>query len=102
MSKQETVKHMNYSGILLLFQNKEIGELANSYLALLKNTHTIIITSVLKLELVTSLGQLYLYQKCGFRVFEFDQDFFTIHYDDEIIENHLILKDMIRLRKILN
>ena len=50
----------------------------------------------------TSFGQLYLYQKCGFRVFEFDQDFFTIHYDDEIIENHLILKDMIRLRKILN
>lgn len=48
-----------------------------------------------------SLGQLYLYQKCGFRVFEIDQDFFTIHYD-EMIENHLILKDMIRLRKILN
>lgn len=49
----------------------------------------------------TSFGQLYLYQKCGFRVVGVNQDFFTIHYDKEITENNLILKDMIRLRKIL-
>lgn len=49
----------------------------------------------------TSLGQLYLYQKCGFRVFAVDQDFFTVHYQQEIIENKLVLKDMLRLRKVL-
>lgn len=49
----------------------------------------------------TSFGQLYLYQKCGFRVVGVDQNFFTIHYDKEITENGLVLKDMIRLRKVL-
>lgn len=49
----------------------------------------------------TSFGQLYLYQKCGFRVFSVDQDFFTLHYADEIVENHLVLKDMLRLKKVL-
>lgn len=49
----------------------------------------------------TSFGQLYLYQKCGFRVVGVDLDFFTTHYEEEIIENHLILRDMIRLRKFL-
>ncbi|WP_259715882.1 GNAT family N-acetyltransferase, partial [Weissella cibaria] len=29
----------------------------------------------------TSFGQLYLYQKCDFRVVGVDQNFFTIHYD---------------------
>ena len=46
----------------------------------------------------TSFGQLYLYQKCGFRMISIDTDFFTHHYDTEIIENRLVLKDMVRLR----
>lgn len=45
----------------------------------------------------TSLGQLYLYQKCGFRMTSIDRDFFLRHYEEEIIENKLILKDMVRL-----
>ena len=41
------------------------------------------------------------YQKCDFRVVGVDQNFFTIHYDKEITENGLVLRDMIRLRKVL-
>ncbi|MCQ2011451.1 MAG: GNAT family N-acetyltransferase [Sporolactobacillus sp.] len=46
----------------------------------------------------TSFGQLYLYQKCGFRMVSIDTDFFVKHYSEPIIENKLILKDMVRLR----
>ncbi|WP_207694690.1 hypothetical protein DOK67_0000490 [Enterococcus sp. DIV0212c] len=45
----------------------------------------------------TSFGQLYLYQKCGFRMTGIDRDFFLRHYEEEIIENKLVLKDMVRL-----
>lgn len=45
----------------------------------------------------TSFAQLYLYQKCGFRLTSIDRDFFVRHYKEEIIENKLILKDMVRL-----
>ncbi|MEG0732661.1 MAG: GNAT family N-acetyltransferase [Vagococcus sp.] len=46
----------------------------------------------------TSLGQLYLYQKMDFRITGVDTDFFVHHYSEEIMENGLVLKDMIRLR----
>lgn len=46
----------------------------------------------------TSFAQLYLYQKCGFRMTGIDRDFFLRHYSNEIIENKLVLKDMVRLR----
>lgn len=49
----------------------------------------------------TSFGQLYLYQKCGFRIVGVDSDFFIEHYKEPIIENNLRLRDMIRLRKYL-
>lgn len=45
----------------------------------------------------TSFAQLYLYQKCGFRLISIDRDFFVRHYDEKIIENNLVLKDMVRL-----
>ncbi|MTD38344.1 GNAT family N-acetyltransferase [Erwinia sp. CPCC 100877] len=45
----------------------------------------------------TSFAQLYLYQKCGFRMTGIDRDFFPRHYPNEIIENKLVLKDMVRL-----
>ena len=38
----------------------------------------------------------------GFRITGIDQDFFVHHYDEEIIENGLILKDMVRLQLLLN
>ncbi len=50
----------------------------------------------------TSFSQLYLYQKMGFRITGIDKDFFVHHYDEEIIENGLILKDMVRLQLLLN
>ncbi len=46
----------------------------------------------------SSLSQLALYQKCGFRIIGVDKDFFKIHYKDKIIENGIDCVDMIRLQ----
>ncbi|MBM7613800.1 GNAT family N-acetyltransferase [Alkaliphilus hydrothermalis] len=45
----------------------------------------------------SSIGQLALYQKCGFRITAIDKDFFIRHYSDEIFENGIQCLDMIRL-----
>ncbi|QFG00620.1 GNAT family N-acetyltransferase [Psychrobacillus glaciei] len=49
----------------------------------------------------SSIGQLALYQKCGFRITGVDKDFFTIHYEEEIVENGIVCVDMIRLGRQL-
>lgn len=49
----------------------------------------------------SSIGQLALYQKCGFRITGVDKDFFTIHYEEEIVENNIVCVDMIRLARQL-
>ena len=49
----------------------------------------------------SSIGQLALYQKCGFRIVAVDFDFFTKHYKEEIFENGIPCRDMIRLSKEL-
>ena len=46
----------------------------------------------------SSIGQLALYQKCGFRINSIDRDFFTRHYDQLIYENGIQCVDMIRLK----
>lgn len=46
----------------------------------------------------TSLLQLRLYQQCGFRITGVDQDFFVRNYEEEIFEDGLQCRDMIRLR----
>jgi ribosomal protein S18 acetylase RimI-like enzyme len=46
----------------------------------------------------SGMMQLALYQKCGFRIVGVDQDFFVRHYDEEIFENGIQCRDMIRLR----
>lgn len=46
----------------------------------------------------SSINQLALYQKCGFRIIGVDRDFFKIHYKEKIIENEIECIDMIRLR----
>jgi ribosomal protein S18 acetylase RimI-like enzyme len=46
----------------------------------------------------SSIDQLALYQKCGFRIVGVDRDFFKRHYKEEIIENGIRCVDMIRLR----
>ncbi|MBU5676326.1 GNAT family N-acetyltransferase [Alkaliphilus sp. MSJ-5] len=45
----------------------------------------------------SSISQLALYQKCGFRIVGIDRDFFKKHYTDKIIENGIECVDMIRL-----
>ncbi len=45
----------------------------------------------------SSLSQLALYQKCGFRITGVDRDFFLKHYKEEITENGIKCIDMIRL-----
>ncbi|MBM6618779.1 GNAT family N-acetyltransferase [Bacillus suaedaesalsae] len=45
----------------------------------------------------SSIGQLALYQKCGFRITSIETDFFIRHYPEEIIENGIMCRDMIRL-----
>lgn len=49
----------------------------------------------------TSFQQLYLYQKCGFRIIGVDSDYFIRNYKEPIFENKLRLLDMIRLRKYI-
>ncbi|PAF15531.1 GNAT family N-acetyltransferase [Terribacillus saccharophilus] len=49
----------------------------------------------------TSVGALYLYQKCGFRMTHIDKDFFSRHYDEKIIENEIELRDMVRMSQDL-
>lgn len=50
----------------------------------------------------TSFAQLYLYQKCGFRITGVEPDFFVRHYSEEIVENRLVLRDMLRLAQHLS
>ncbi len=49
----------------------------------------------------SSLGQLALYQKCGFRMTGIDRDFFIRHYQDALFENGIQCKDMVRLSQDL-
>ncbi|WP_028389780.1 GNAT family N-acetyltransferase [Bacillus cihuensis] len=49
----------------------------------------------------SSIEQLALYQKCGFRIIGVDMDFFIKHYPEEIFENGIQCRDMIRLSQDL-
>ena len=49
----------------------------------------------------SSIGQLALYQKCGFRIIGVDTDFFIRNYSEEIFENGIRCRDMIRLSQDL-
>lgn len=49
----------------------------------------------------SSIGQLALYQKCGFRITGIDIDFFIRHYQEEIFENGIQCRDRIRLSQDL-
>lgn len=45
----------------------------------------------------SSLGQLALYQKCGFRMVSIDRGFFLRNYPEAIVENGIRCEDMVRL-----
>ncbi|RDU35610.1 GNAT family N-acetyltransferase [Neobacillus piezotolerans] len=49
----------------------------------------------------SSIGQLALYQKCGFRIERIDRDFFIKNYKEEIFENGIRCMDMVRLSQRL-
>ncbi|KIL40728.1 acetyltransferase [Gordoniibacillus kamchatkensis] len=49
----------------------------------------------------SGVGQLALYQKCGFRMTGIDRDFFIRHYAEEIYENGIRVMDMVRLSQHL-
>ena len=50
----------------------------------------------------TSVIQMLLYQKCGFRIVGIDFDYFRIHYKEKIMENGIECRDMIRMEMILD
>ncbi|MBB6454135.1 GNAT superfamily N-acetyltransferase [Salirhabdus euzebyi] len=45
----------------------------------------------------SSINQLALYQKCGFRMTSIEQNYFLQHYDEAIYENGIRCMDMVRL-----
>ena len=45
----------------------------------------------------SSIGQLALYQKCGFRMTSLVENYFTYNYPEPIFENGIQCKDMVRL-----
>ncbi|WP_166242489.1 GNAT family N-acetyltransferase [Paenibacillus turpanensis] len=49
----------------------------------------------------SSIPQLALYQKCGFRIIGVDLNFFQLHYPEPIMENGMVCRDMIRLQQHL-
>lgn len=49
----------------------------------------------------SSIGQIALYQKCGFRITGVDIDFFIKHYSEAIFENGIQCRDMVRLAQDL-
>ncbi|MGG0410364.1 GNAT family N-acetyltransferase [Peribacillus simplex] len=50
----------------------------------------------------SGIGQLALYQKCGFRITGVDRDFFNRNYSEDIYENGIQCQDMIRLSQSLD
>lgn len=50
----------------------------------------------------SSIAQLALYQKCGFRIVGVDINFFIRHYSEKIFENGIQCIDMIRLSQDLS
>ncbi len=49
----------------------------------------------------SSISQLGLYQKFGFRMTHIDRDFFLRHYEEPIVENGIQCVDMVRLSREL-
>lgn len=49
----------------------------------------------------SSVVQLALYQKCGFRITSVDRDYFIRHYKTPIFENSIQVTDMVRLSQDL-
>ena len=77
------------------YQNKGIGK------QLIKAAIDYAIESkIKKLEIGTGnpgVGQMMLYQKCGFRIVGVELDYFRKNHTEKIIENGIECRDMIRM-----
>lgn len=97
-TRPETVELVNIA-VEEIFQGKGIGK------KLVMNAIEVAKSKGYKtIELGTgnsSISQLALYQKCGFRITGVDIDFFTKHYTEDIFENGIQCRDMIRLSRYL-
>ncbi|WP_299516531.1 GNAT family N-acetyltransferase [uncultured Rummeliibacillus sp.] len=97
-TRPETVELVNIA-VEEIFQGKGIGK------KLVMNAIEVAKSKGYKtIELGTgnsSISQLALYQKCGFRITGVDIDFFTKHYTQDIFENGIQCRDMIRLSRYL-
>lgn len=97
-TRPETVELVNIA-VQIKFQNKGIGkQLIRHALERAKEQ------GFQMLEVGTgnsSMAQLAFYQKCGFRITGVDKDFFVEHYEEELMENGIPCRDMIRLSKSL-
>ncbi|RXT03917.1 GNAT family N-acetyltransferase [Ammoniphilus sp. CFH 90114] len=97
-TRPETVELVNVS-VAEQHQNRGIGKQL-----VMDAIRTARIKGYKTIELGTgnsSVGQLALYQKCGFRIIGVDIDFFIRHYEEEIYENGIQCRDMIRLSQNL-
>ncbi|MGY0694428.1 GNAT family N-acetyltransferase [Virgibacillus sp. FSP13] len=94
VTNPETVEIANVA-VMEGKQGKGIGKMLVTHA--INNART---QGFIKIEIGTgnsSIGQLALYQKCGFRIAGISKDFFTVNYPEKIIENSIICRDMIRL-----
>lgn len=97
-TRPKTIEIVNIA-VVDFFQNKGFGKqlISHAIDQSIKKKYT-------HIEIGTgnsSVNQLALYQKLGFRITSIDFDFFKEHYEEEIIENGIVCRDMIRLSKRL-
>lgn len=94
-TKMSHIEIMNIA-VKEAFQNKGIGkQLLGFVIDEIKKTNA------KSIEIGTgnsSMSQMMLYQKCGFRIVGIDFNFFRRHYAEKIFENGIECRDMIRLR----
>lgn len=99
LAKSSTTIELVNLAVAPQFQNQGIGkQLINHAIQIAKNK------GYQTIEVGTgnsSIGQLALYQKCGFSIYAVDRDFFVKHYDEPIFENGIHCRDMIRLKQTL-
>ena len=97
-TRPQTVEIVNVA-VAENYQGKGIGKLLVSHAIRVAKTQ-----GYKTIEIGTgnsSIGQLALYQKCGFRIVSVDPNYFIKHYSEEIYENGIQCIDMIRLSQDL-
>ncbi|MBM7664060.1 ribosomal protein S18 acetylase RimI-like enzyme [Solibacillus kalamii] len=97
-TRPQTVEIVNVA-VAENYQGKGIGKLLVSHAIRVAKTQ-----GYKTIEIGTgnsSIGQLALYQKCGFRIVSVDHNYFIKHYSEEIYENSIQCIDMIRLSQDL-